>query len=118
MVHRALPGVAPGTDPRVSPLLAEDLAGLPAAYVAVAGFDVLRDEGEAYARKMAAAGVPVALRRHDQLTHGFATRQASATRNARRCSRPAALCEWQWGPAPPNGERPTVFTDHPPASPQ
>jgi acetyl esterase len=65
-------GPQPATDPRVSPLLAEDLAGLPATYVAVAGFDVLRDEDEAYAHKLAAAGVPVALRRHDQLIHGFA----------------------------------------------
>ena len=65
-------GQHPATDPRVSPLLAGDMTGLPTAYVAVAGFDVLRDEGEAYARSMAAAGVPVALRRHDRLIHGFA----------------------------------------------
>jgi acetyl esterase len=74
-------GPHPATDPRVSPLLAEDLTGLPAAYVAVAGFDVLRDEGEAYARKMAAAGAPVALRRHDRLIHGFADSTGFGHRN-------------------------------------
>lgn len=46
------------TDPRVSPLLAE-LAGHPPAHVVVAGFDVLRDEGLAYANKLEAAGTPV-----------------------------------------------------------
>jgi acetyl esterase len=61
----------PASDPRVSPLLADDLADLPPAYVAVAGFDVLRDEGEAYARAMSAAGVHVALRRHERLIHAF-----------------------------------------------
>lgn len=64
-------GSHPATDPRVSPLLADDLHGLPPAYVAVSGFDVLRDEGEAYARRMAAAGVLVALRRHDRMIHSF-----------------------------------------------
>jgi len=64
-------GGHPASDPRVSPLLAEDLSYLPPAYVAVSGFDVLRDEGEAYARRMAAAGVRVGLRRHDRLIHAF-----------------------------------------------
>ena len=63
---------ADATDPRVSILLAPDLTGLPPAYVATAGFDPLRDEGEAYALRMREAGVQVALRRHPGLVHSFA----------------------------------------------
>ena len=70
-------------DPRVSVLRAEDLAGLPPAYVATCGFDPLRDEGEAYAARMRAAGNRVALRRHPGLTHGFANASA-VCRSARR----------------------------------
>src|SRR4051794_2981938 len=58
------------TDPRVSPLLAPDLAGLPPAHVATALADPLRDEGERYAERLRAAGVRVAVQRHPQL-HGF-----------------------------------------------
>ena len=62
---------AEALDPRCSPLLADELSGLPAAYIATAGFDPLRDEAETYARRLQAAGVPVALRRHEGLFHGF-----------------------------------------------
>jgi acetyl esterase len=59
------------TDPRLSPLLAEDLSGLPPAYIATAGFDPLRDEGEAYAKRLQEAGVPTALSRQPDLVHGY-----------------------------------------------
>jgi acetyl esterase/lipase len=71
-----LPPSIDRTDPRVSLLRAADLSGLPPAYVATAGFDPLRDEGEAYALRMQAAEIPVALRRHPGLIHGFANMTA------------------------------------------
>ncbi|BCO37005.1 alpha/beta hydrolase [Mycobacterium heckeshornense] len=61
------------TDPRISPLLADDLSGLPPALIATAGFDPLRDEGEQYAAALRAAGTAVDLRSMRSLTHGFAT---------------------------------------------
>ena len=69
--HYLPPGVD-HADPRVSVLRATDLSGLPPAYVTTAGFDPLRDEGEAYAERMRDAGVEVTLRRHPGLVHGFA----------------------------------------------
>jgi acetyl esterase len=61
------------TDPRVSPLLADTLSGLPPALIATAGFDPLRDEGDRYAAALRAAGTAVDLRSMGSLTHGFAS---------------------------------------------
>jgi acetyl esterase len=58
-------------DPRRDPFHGEDLAGLPRALVVTAGFDPLRDEGEAYAEKLRDAGNDVAVRRFDGFVHGF-----------------------------------------------
>lgn len=60
-------------DPRVSPLLADlgDAKGVPPAIVYVAGFDVLRDEGVAYANKLKEAGVPTTLKVIGGHIHAF-----------------------------------------------
>jgi len=62
---------AEASDPRASPLRAADLSGLPPALVFTAGFDPLRDEGQAYAGRLAAAGVKTVHREFDSLIHGF-----------------------------------------------
>lgn len=66
-----LPNPSLAIDQRASPLLADNVGGLAPAYVTVGGFDVLRDETIAYARRLQEAGVPTTLRVHPGLIHGF-----------------------------------------------
>ena len=66
-----LPDAADWTDWRASPLLAPDHAGVAPALVLTAGYDPLRDEGHAYAEKLAAAGVAVDYREYADMVHGF-----------------------------------------------
>ena len=60
------------TDPRASPYCATSHDDLPPAYLVTAGYDPLRDEGEAYAAKLIESGTPCAVRRNPGLIHGFA----------------------------------------------
>jgi acetyl esterase len=63
-------GAAP--DPRIAPMLEPSLAGSPPSWIATAEYDVLRDEGEAYAERLLNEGIAVQARRYDGLAHGFA----------------------------------------------
>ena len=85
-----LPDDADRADPRVSPLKAADVSGLPPAYVMLAGFDPLHDEGLAYAEKLREAGVAVTVADYPDMVHDFIYMQAvlppvaTRTRGGRR----------------------------------
>jgi acetyl esterase len=66
-----VPQDADPSDPRLSPIRAADLSGVAPAVVGVAEFDPLRDEGLAYAKALADAGVDVKVDCYDGMIHGF-----------------------------------------------
>jgi acetyl esterase len=68
-----LRGPEDSAHPLVSPLLSHDFGELAPAIIRTAGFDPLRDEGEAYAEALVQAGVRVDYRCHERLIHGFLT---------------------------------------------
>ncbi|TIX68589.1 MAG: alpha/beta hydrolase [Mesorhizobium sp.] len=80
-------------DWRVSPLKTKGLAGAAPAFVAIAGHDILADEGEAYARRLQDGGVPVVLKRWPGQIHGFVSmgRHGPASRQAVE----AAVAAWR-----------------------
>ncbi|MFM8821165.1 MAG: alpha/beta hydrolase [Phenylobacterium sp.] len=78
-------------EPRNAPGRTEDLSGLAPAVIATAGFDPLVDQGETYARRLAAAGVPVDYRRYDSLVHGFTAFGGVVPEARRACAEIASL---------------------------
>lgn len=66
-----LPETVDPSDRRISPIRTQDLRGLAPALIYTAGFDMLLDQGEAYAHRLEEAGVKVAYTRFDSLPHGF-----------------------------------------------
>lgn len=66
-----LPDPSQGHNPLFAPLKAQNLANLPPAMIITAECDPIRDEGEAYGRKLQEAGVPVNIKRYDGAIHGF-----------------------------------------------
>ncbi|WP_369214747.1 alpha/beta hydrolase [Streptomyces flavofungini] len=92
MIAAYVPRAEDRRSPYASPLLAEDLGGLPSAYILTAECDPFRGDGEAYAAALAAAGVPVAALRLVGLTHeGGLYERASLTARAGQAAITTAL---------------------------
>ncbi len=84
---------ADGRDPDASPARADDLRGLAPALVISCSHDILRDEGEAYAGALRAAGVPTRVERFEGMVHDF-WRSPALVDDARRAHREVGLAVW------------------------
>ena len=98
------------TDPRASPILADDLSSVAPAHVVTAGFDPLRDEGEDYARRLQEAGVPTTMRREPDLVHGFINAVGVSARTREAVASIAAAIREGLTSARPERTGPTVAT--------
>ena len=95
-----LPHPGAAAHPHASPLRMETATGLPPAFVVVAEYDVLRDEGEAYARRLQAAGIATVSRCAAGMNHGFLKYAASIPEAAAAIT---YACDWlsaTWGREP------------------
>lgn len=88
-------GGATAGDPRAAPLVDQDFAGLPPAFIATAQYDPCRDDGSVYARLLGESGVPVEYRCAQKLAHGYLRARslspAAATEFAAVCEAARAL---------------------------
>lgn len=92
-----LPDPAARTHPWASPLRADDLSGLPPAIVYTAENDPLRDEGEAFAARLVAAGVPTIARRVPGVIHGFMNLGNASEKGAAAVAEAAAALRHAFG---------------------
>ena len=84
-----MPDPAQRADPRATVLNGEISPRTPQTLVATAGFDPLRDEGNAYAEKLSSAGIKTELRQYDDMIHGFFS-QVTAGRRGPKYNREIA----------------------------
>ncbi len=90
-IDQYLPGGADREDPMISPMCSTQLENLAPAIIVTAGFDILHDQGKAYADRLTDAGVDVVYRCYDSLAHGFTAFMGISPAARKACEDIAAL---------------------------